>query len=389
MKKIVSLLTSLIMIFTLSSMVFADSETKSEAENINPFGEIQAKSAVLMEAESGRILYSKEPESALPPASVTKIMTLLLVCEALDSGRFSLEDKVTVSAKAASMGGSQVFLKEGESVSVEELFKSTVIASANDSAYALAELVSGSESVFVSAMNKRAEELGMKQTHFENVTGLDDTTENHLTSALDIAIMSRELIKHETVLSYSSLWQDTIRNGEFTLTNTNRLVRYYDGCNGLKTGSTDKAGYCISATAKRDGMQLIAVIMGAQTRDDRNELAREMLDYGFANYALYSVSEQIVEDAPVFRGTEDKVTLYSAPFSAVVPKAWIDKIERCYTIEERIEAPIAENDELGFVEYYLDGELIGKSSVFSKSDIDKIGYFGLYLNLLKKMFYVC
>ncbi len=284
MKKTIAFIMVIVLLFLPSIEVNGENIAKNESEIEANIECPNAKSAVLMEATTGEIIYSKEENRKLIPASVTKIMTLLLVAEAISEGKIALNDMVTISAFAASMGGSQVFLKEGEVMSVEELLKCTVIASANDAAVALAEFVSGSESVFVSIMNNRAKELGMNNTFFENVTGLDDTTENHLTSALDIALMSRELIKHDIILKYSSLWQDTIRNGEFTLTNTNRLVRFYEGCNGLKTGSTSKAGYCMSATANRNGMHLIAVVMGAETRDARNETAKNLLDFGFANY---------------------------------------------------------------------------------------------------------
>lgn len=367
----------------------AINETKNEAESNNAFDEMNAKSAILMEAQSGEVLYSRNPDSALPPASVTKIMTLLLCAEALADGKIALSDTVMISKKASEMGGSQVFLEEGEIISVEELLKCTVIASANDAALALAELVSGSERAFVNDMNARAIELGLKSTNFENVTGLDDTVKNHVTSAMDIALMSRELIKHDVILKYSSLWQDSIRNGEFVLTNTNRLVRYYEGCNGLKTGSTDKAGFCMSATAVRNGMQLIAVVMGAPSRDERNGIAKELLDYGFANYGVWSQDEAIVETVPVERGTEDGATLYSAPFSCVISSSDKGKIEKKYVLPEVFRAPIKAGEELGCVEYYLEGNIIGKSAVYSKADIEKIGYFDLYLRMLKKMFGKC
>jgi D-alanyl-D-alanine carboxypeptidase (penicillin-binding protein 5/6) len=309
-----------------------------------------------------------------------------LVCEALADGKFSKDDMVAVSEYASSMGGSQVFLKEGERISVEELIKCTVIASANDAAVALAELVAGSEEAFVSKMNARAMELQLQSTHFENVTGLDDTTVNHVTSALDIAIMSRELINHEIILKYSSVWQDSIRDGEFVLTNTNRLVRFYDGCNGLKTGSTDKAGFCMSATAKRGGMQLIAVVMGAETRDSRNNIARKLLDYGFANYSLYSVLEEEIKNIPVLKGTENNVMLYTAPFSDVVNKSDYGKIERIYKIPENVSAPVSEGQSLGTVEYMLNGEKIGESAIYAKENIDKINFMELYGRLLRKIF---
>ena len=292
MKKAIALILSLTTLLLLTISTNATDEPKETSVLIynkeNPSNlEISAPSAILIEATTGTVLYYKNQEQKRSPASVTKIMTLLLVCEALETERINPDDNVVISDYAASMGGSQVFLEEGESFTVEELLKCTVIASANDAAVALAELIHGTEGNFVAEMNKRAKELGMKNTNFENVSGLDDSTTAHLTSAEDIAIMSRELIKYDIILKYSSLWQDSIRNGAFQLTNTNRLVRFYDGCNGLKTGSTDKAGFCISATAKRDGMQLIAVIMGAPTRDLRNADARALLDFGFATYGLY------------------------------------------------------------------------------------------------------
>jgi D-alanyl-D-alanine carboxypeptidase (penicillin-binding protein 5/6) len=248
---------------------------------------LDCKSAVLMEASTGQILYAQNPAEAMPPASVTKIMTLLLVMEAMEEGRLAWEDTVTASAHAASMGGSQIFLKEGEQMTARDLIKSVVIASANDAAVALAEHTYGSEDAFVRRMNERAAELGMTATHFENTNGLDDTAVNHVTSAGDIAIMSRELIRHGEILTYSSTWMDSIRGGAFGLTNTNRLVRFYPGCNGLKTGSTSKAGFCISVTAEREGMTLICVIMGAESRDIRNAAATRLLDWGFATFSVY------------------------------------------------------------------------------------------------------
>ena len=312
-------------------------------------------------------------------------MTLLLVAEAIRDGNIDLDDKVYVSANAASMGGSQIFIKEGEEFTVEELLKSTVIASANDAAVALAELISGTEDAFVERMNERALELGMKNTHFENATGLDDTVTNHLTSAYDIALMSRELIKHDTVTKYSNVWQDSIRNGEFVLTNTNRLVRYYDGCTGLKTGSTDKAGFCVSATAERDGMHLIAVVMGSETRDARNEAARAMLDFGFSAYALYTAPETDLEYADVLRGTSDKVLLCSSEFSKLVSKSDKKRIEKEFYIPENLTAPLCAGDVVGGVIYKLDGEEIGKSDVFVKEDVDEITVYNLFLRILRTM----
>ena len=243
---------------------------------------VSAPSAVLMHP-SGRVLYEKNAHEPLPPASVTKVMTLLLIMEALDEGAIALDDMVTGSAHAASMGGSQIWLKEGEQLTVDEMIKCIVVASANDCAVAMAEHIAGSEEAFVERMNTRAQELGMENTHFVNCCGLD--ADGHLTTAYDIALMSAELIKHEKIFDYTLIWQDTIRDGAFTLTNTNRLIRSYDGMTGLKTGSTSVAGFCLAGTARRDGLDLIAVVMKADTSGARNADITAMLNYGFANFA--------------------------------------------------------------------------------------------------------
>ena len=388
MKKIISLILLTSIMLTFATPSIAENGGKNRAESFtNSDFEIgsDAFSVYLCEAKTGKVLYSDNEFDSASPASVTKIMTLLLVMEALDRGKFSLEAKVSISARAASMGGSQVFLEEGERITVEELIKSAVIASGNDASVALAELVAGSEGAFVKLMNQRANELGLKNTNFENSTGLDDTTTNHYTCAADIAKMSRELIKHELILQYSSLWQDTIRNGEFTLTNTNRLVRYYEGCNGLKTGSTDKAGYCISATAKRGNMQLIAIVMGAESRDRRNSIARELLDYGFANYGLYECAESYVEDARLLGGTTDKISLYSLPFSAVIERTSLNNVELVYEIPETVIAPIEKGQVLGKVVYKIDGEQVGYSDIVAGEDVGRIKYGEILVRMLKRM----
>lgn len=340
-------------------------------------GTLQCKSAILMEASTGRVLYEKNADESLPPASVTKIMTLLLVMEAVDSGRIKLTDMVTASEKAASMGGSQVYLKVGEEMSVEEMIKCVVIASANDCAVALAEFISGSEESFVSEMNARAKELGMLNTNFENTNGLDDTVTNHVTSARDIAIMSRELLKHEVILKYSSTWMDTIRDGSFGLTNTNRLIRYYSGANGLKTGSTAKAGFCISATAKRDGMQLIAVIMAAPTRDVRNNEAKQLLDFGFANYGVYNMPSGETEPIVVKGGVADTCKLEYGEINLVLEKEKISRLTKIIELPENIKAPIRKNDVVGRVVLECDGEEISSSDIRAAEDVDEIGFFGL------------
>lgn len=356
---------------------------EAESEATSGFtGDIDAKSAVLMDAETGTVLYAKNENEPLPPASVTKIMTLLLVAEALANERIKLDDKVTVSSNAASMGGSQIFIKEGEEFTVEELLKSTIIASANDAAVALAELISGSEAVFVSEMNNRAAELGLKNTYFENTTGLDDTVTNHVTSAYDIALMSRELLKHDCITKYSNVWQDSIRDGEFVLTNTNRLVRYYKGCTGLKTGSTDKAGFCVSASAERDGLHLIAVIMGSTTRDLRNEAARALLDYGFSSYAMYEDTGSELEDVPVLRGTTTETPVFSKEFKLLIEKENQKKVEKKYDIPETLSAPLKIGDKVGEIVYYIGDNELGRADIYVNSDIPELTFLDIVLNII-------
>lgn len=345
-----------------------------------PFN-VDAKSAVLMEATTGTILFAQNESEALPPASVTKIMTLLLVMEAIEEGRIALEDTVLISKNAASMGGSQVFMKEGEEFTVNELLKCCVIASANDAAVALAEYVCGSESVFISRMNEKARELGLTSTKFENATGLDDTTVTHVTSAKDIAVMSRALIKHEKILEYSRLWQDSIRDGAFILTNTNRLVRFYKGCTGLKTGSTEKAGYCVSVTAERDGLSLICVVMGADSRDERNAIATSLMDYGFANYGVYSQESRVLESIPVLGGTKRYVSVKSAPFSAVIQKNGTT-VECIYEIPEYLSAPVKEGDAVGKIYYEFAGERIGESDITVCESVQKIKQVQIFYRML-------
>lgn len=346
-------------------------ETGAPSFSVN----LPCKSAILMEATTGSVLYSQNAEESLPPASVTKVMTLLLLMEAIDSGVLHWDDVVTVSTNAASMGGSQVYLKEGEQMKLEDLLKSVVIASANDAAVALAEHLCGSVEVFVGKMNERAKDLGMTGTVFENVTGLDDTAQNHLTSARDIALMSRELIKHKKILEYSSIWMDTIRDGAFGLTNTNRLVRFYRGCTGLKTGSTAKAGFCISVTAERDGLSLICVIMGAESRDVRNASAVSLLDWGFANYGVYSELAGETEPVTVKGSTKNACALRYEAFSVVLPKSEISSVKVEKEIPEEISAPLKCGDAVGKIRWTLNGELLGEISLTVAEDLPKIDFF--------------
>lgn len=343
------------------------------------------KSVLLMEASTGQVLFEQNADEALPPASVTKVMTLLLVMEAIEEGRLSLDDTITASAHAASMGGSQIFLKEGEQMRAEDMIKSVVIASANDAALALAEHLAGSEEAFVAQMNERASELGMTNTHFENTNGLDDTVERHLTSARDIALMSRALIRHEKISEYASIWQDTIRDGEFGLTNTNRLVRFYRGATGLKTGSTAKAGFCISATAKRDGMTLICVIMGAPSRDIRNAAATSLLDWGFANHALYTHEENDLTPLRVRGGVRESCSLSAPSFSAVVPRSKKETVEVKIELSETVDAPVEKGMEVGKITYYLGENELGSVPIIAGESVSRVGFWGIMARFLGVM----
>lgn len=343
---------------------------------------LDCKSAILMEASTGTVLYQQNVHEALPPASVTKIMTLLLVMEALEDEVVRLDSVVTVSANAASMGGSQVYLKEGEQMSLEDLLKSVIIASANDAAVALAEYIAGNVPAFVEKMNKRAAELGMQDTVFENVTGLDDTAERHLTSANDIALMSRALISHKTILQYSSIWMDTIRNGAFGLTNTNRLVRFYPGCTGLKTGSTSKAGFCVSVTAERENMSLICVIMGAESRDSRNAIATELLDWGFSSFGVYEAAGCQLDPLRVVGGTEPQCAISHEGFRCVLPRAAIKEIQSKTVLKApEAVAPVEKGDILGYVEYYQGTVKIGSVPICSEQTIPRIDFFRIFKKL--------
>lgn len=374
--QLISITLLLCLIFPFNAVSAAGAETGQ------PNLILDCKSAVLMEASTGKILYEQSADAALPPASVTKIMTLLLTMESIDSGMLKLTDTLQASEYAASMGGSQVFIEPGEMMTVEELLKSVVIASANDASVVLAESIAGSVEGFVSKMNERAAELGMENTHFENPTGLDDNTQNHVTSARDIAIMSRELLKHKTILNYTTIWMDTIRNGEFGLTNTNRLIRFYNGANGLKTGSTSNAGFCISATAKRDGMQLIAVVMGSPTRDIRNECAKKLLDYGFANYSIAEYQEGNEGSVRVIGGTKDSVDAYYPSISLLVGKGQSKNIEKHINLPDSVPAPVTAGQILGDIVYTLNGNEIGRVNLISGESVDRLSYIQVVTRLL-------
>ncbi len=339
--------------------------------------EVNAKSAVLMEASTGEILMSKNAHEKVWPASVTKIMSLLLITEAIDQGKIALTDVVTASREASQKGGSQIWLKEGEQMTVDDLLKATAVASANDACSALGEYIAGSDTAFVKMMNDRAKELGMNDTNFENCTGLDDTAENHVTSAYDVAIMSRELIKHERIRNYTTIWTDTLRGGETQLVNTNKLIRFYKGATGLKTGTTSKAGCCVSATAERDGLSLIAVVMGSDSSDDRFSGARAMLDWGFANYSLVelAVEPSLITDVNVLGGTTDKITpQVTEKKFAVVEKGEEDKIASVPELSIDVEAPVEQNQVLGTVKFMLGETEVGSINLCAPEAVEKMSF---------------
>ncbi len=346
---------------------------------------LTSHAALLMEKTTGQILFAQNEHEALEPASVTKIMTLLLTMDAIDSGALSYDDVVTVSANAAGMGGSQVFLAEGEKITVEDLLKSVCVSSGNDAAVALAEKVSGVTELFVEQMNNRAKGLGMDDTHFVNCTGL--TAKGHVTSAYDIALMSRELLtRHPDIRRFTTIWTDTIRGGAFGLANTNKLIRFYDGATGLKTGYTTSAGYCISATAEREGMELIAVIMKGETADKRNTDAKALLNYGFSTYALVSAApEEPLPALPVSMGQTEQVslTLPEEGVTALVEKGRVSALERRVDLPSSLTAPVAAGQTVGTLTL-LDGETeVLTVPILAAEDVPRRSWSGLFAQLLR------
>ena len=344
---------------------------------------VKGKSGILIEASTGEVLYEWNPDEKLQIASVTKTMTMLLIAEALDSGKINLNDIVTVSENAASMGGSQVFLEVGEQMTVDDMFKAIAVASGNDAAVAMAEFIGGTHEAFVEKMNKRSAELGCNNTHFINCNGLDETSE-HYSSARDVARISQELLKHEIVFDYTTIWMDSLRDGSFGLSNTNKLIRFYQGANGIKTGSTDMAKYCLSASAKRDGMQLIAVVLGAPSTGERFSSATALLDYGFANYAVAD-QESIKPNTPeltILGGTKEKIKTEVENINFVVKKGNQDKVERRINMEQTAKAPIKKGDKVGEIEFCLDGNTITKRNIVASEDIERIGLLKMFKKLL-------
>ena len=378
MKRILSLLFAAALLSAVSPAASAAGEEAALS--------LSCPSAVLMEKETGAILYDQNAHQQLEPASVTKVMTLLLVMEAVDSGRVALDDTVTVSSYAAGMGGSQVYLEEGEQMTVDEMIKCVTVVSGNDCAVALAEHLAGSETAFVAQMNQRARELGMEDTTFLNCTGLP--AQGHVTSAYDIALMSRELIlNHPSIRDYATIWMDSIRGGEFGLTNTNRLIRFYPGATGLKTGSTDGALYCMSATAERDGMELIAVVMKAPTTSQRFEDAKALLDYGFAHYSLTSVyPEAPLAPVDVLLGVQGQVQpQLQRDCRLLVRRGEEGQITTRLTLADNVEAPVDQGQTLGQMEVYVGEELRDTVPILASRAVDRLSVPEIFSQMLQNL----
>lgn len=348
---------------------------------------ITAPSGILMEKTTGTILYEKDAHTQYEPASVTKVMTLLLVMEAIDAGQLAWEDMVTASAHAISMGGSQIWLKENEQLSVRDMVKAVAVVSANDCAVALAEHVAGSEEAFVALMNQRASELGMEHTHFLNCTGLPAS--GHVTCAYDIALMSRALIlNHPEIREFTTIWMDTLRDGQFQLSNTNKLIRFYEGATGLKTGSTDSARYCISATAEREGMELIAVVLKSPTGQQRFEDAKTLLNYGFSTYGLvHAAPEEPLPPVPVTLGTRDAVQSMVDPAEGLLlaEKARLQGLEQTVTLPESAAAPVRQGDVLGTLTVTQNGETLLEVPIRAAETVEKLTFGEMFLRLARTM----
>ena len=351
--------------------------------------DIKGKSGLLMDVATGTVLYEKNSHEPLAPASVTKVMTMLLIMEAIDSGKIGWDDTVTASETAAAKGGSQIYLKVGETMSVSDMVKSIAVSSANDCACAMAEHLAGSEAAFVEMMNTRAKELGMEDTHFVNCTGLDDGPEaaQHRTSAYDIALMSRELLKnHPDIKKFTTIWMDTVRNGAFGLSNTNKMVRFYSGATGLKTGFTSGAGYCLSASAQREGMELIAVVMGCETSAERFNACKAMLDYGFANFALVTADTEQKMEVPVKLGKEDSVLLEPG----AEPKMLIDKAQKStvttqVTLEESVTAPVSWGQRLGTLTVKAGDQILAQVPLVAKTGVERLSFGDLFVKIFKRV----
>ena len=377
MKRIFAMITVLITLVLLPFSVQA-AELK-----------VAGKSAALMDVATGTVLYEANSHERLAPASVTKVMTMLLIMEAVDSGKIAMADTVTASEAAAAKGGSQIYLKVGETMSVSDMLKSIAVSSANDCACAMAEHIAGSEEAFVAQMNQKAAELGMQDTHFVNCTGLDDgeNAAEHRTSAYDIAIMSRELLKnHPDIKQFTTIWMDTVRNGTFGLSNTNKLVRFYQGATGLKTGYTSGAGYCLSATAQRDGMELIAVVMGADTSANRNAACKQLLDYGFANFAVITPELPEPEPVAVKLGKQKTVeAVLGTRDGMLVDKARKSAVAMELSLEDSVTAPVSRGQRLGTLTVKAGDQILKEIPLVAAEGVARMSYGDLFGMVLKRV----
>ncbi len=388
--KTTALLIAVTLILSISPFSVSAENTDTQVDTEVSASLVNAKSAILMEPVSGTVLYEFNPDERLQIASVTKTMTMLLIMEAIDNGKISYTDMVSTSEHAASMGGSQVFLEAGEQMSVDDMLKAIAISSGNDAAVAMAEFVAGSEEAFVEMMNKKAAALGCENTHFCNCNGLDEP-DDHYSTARDVAKISCELIKHTDIFKYTTTWMDTLRDGAFGLSNTNKLLKSYNGANGLKTGSTEKAKYCLSASAERNGMELIAVVLGAPSTADRFGSATKLLDFGFANYSLVRGAEKIemIPNIQVQSGVRDNVPVeLSGSSDFIVKKGNEDKVETEINIESSCVAPVQKGQKVGNVIFKIDGAKVAETDITVMETVEKINVWQLFIKNMKKYFNV-
>lgn len=381
MKRIITfLLAFLFCVLSPASCLANNDESKKEVKAVD----VTAKSSILMCMDTGDIIYENNAYEHCSPASVTKIMGILLFLEAIDSGKIGLDNEVSASETAVSKGGSQIWLEVGETMTVEELLKAVIVASANDACTALGEYVAGSDTGFVKMMNDRAEELGLKDSNFENCTGLDDTTENHYSCAYDLAVIAKEVMKHDIVKVYSTIWLDYLRNGKTELNNTNKLVNKYNGITGLKTGTTSNAGFCLCATAERDGMNLVAVVLGCKTSEERFKSASNLLDFGFANYEIIEpqIDESKITNVSVKLGKEKYLKPYYNDSNKILVKKGSGEITYQYDINEEITAPVVKGDEVGKITLFSDDKEIKTITLTADKNIQKIDYSYIFKKML-------
>lgn len=379
-KGIISLITFTLTVFSFSHFAIAQSV------DLN----IDAPSAILMEKDTGKIIYEKASDEQLPPASMTKIMTMLLIMEELDRGSLTLDEKVRTSEKAASMGGSQIFLEAGEEMTVEELLKAIAIASANDASVALAEHIAGTEEEFVKRMNEKVKTLGLENTHFSNSTGLP--AKNHYSSARDMAMMAKELLKHEEITNYTSLYEDYLRENtdkKFWLVNTNRLVKFYEGVDGLKTGYTSEAKFCLTATAKKNNMRMISVVMGAENTKQRNQDITKMFDYAFSQYEIKNMYDRgdTVDEIDISKGSKKKLKVITDDIVSILYEKGekLDNVTENIEVDKAVKAPIKKGESIGILQLIHDGEVLSETTLVSAEDVDKASWWTLFKRSLEQL----